>query len=566
MTAPHPAPADSHTPDKERTMNRSIRRLLTAAGCTMLAGHAAFAQPLTTAFTYQGELSAGGSLASGTYDMRFTLWSDAAAGAQQGASLCSDNIAVVNGTFAVSLDFGAQFAGQRRWLQVEVRTDTGAACAAGTSFSTLAPRQEVTVAPHATFALSASSASNATLFAGQPASFYLNAANLTGTLPDARLSANIPTLSGSSVWTGVPAFNGGVSGTAAPFSVDSNSLVANLNADLLDNLDSSAFARIALSNTFSGTTNNFNAITADSLRVSSIAAGIGFIDFFDNTTPRWRVAKSSVNDFSLIDLAPATDVTRFFVSASTGNIGIGNTSPQRPLHVGNVAPATGNSQGLMRFASGASTGNFRQFDVGVRNVSNNTATDYDFIINDVDRAGDEFHISWETGNIGIGTSNPAQRLDVAGTVRCHVVEITGGADLSEKFNITPCNTPLQPGMVVCIDAANAGALRLANAAYDKTVAGIIAGANGVQPGMILSQPGTLASGHVPVALTGRVWALVDATTSTVTAGDMLTTSDTPGHLMVAADHARAPGTVVGKAMTSLAQGQRGYVLVLVNLH
>jgi hypothetical protein len=84
--------------------------------------------------------------------------------------------------------------------------------------------------------------------------------------------------------------------------------------------------------------------------------------------------------------------------------------------------------------------------------------------------------------------------------------------------------------------------------------------------MILSQPGTLASGHVPVALTGRVWALVDAATSPVTAGDMLTTSDTPGHLMVAADHARVPGAVVGKAMTSLAQGQRGYVLVLVNLH
>ncbi len=544
-------------------MNHAIRRMLFVAGFALVACHTSLAQPLTTAFTYQGELSAGAALANGPHDMRFTLWSDPGAGPQLGTTLCSDNVNIINGKFAVTLDFGSQFAGQRRWLQIEVRPDTGSACGTGAGFTLLSPRQELTLAPHAAFSLAAASANT---LAGQPASFYLNAANLTGTLPDARLSTNVATLSASAAWSGIPAFNGGVSGTTAPFSVDSNSLVANLNADLLDGLDSTAFARLSLSNTFNGTTNTFNAITADSLRVSSVAAGIGFIDFFENTTPRWRIAKASTNDFSLIDLAPATDVTRFFVSASTGNIGIGNTSPQRPLHVGNVAPVTGNSQGLMRFASGASTGNFRQFDVGVRNISNNTATDYDFIINDADRAGDEFHISWETGNVGIGTSNPAQKLDVAGTVRCHVIEITGGADLSEKFNITPCATPFQPGMVVSIDAANPGSLRLATSAYDKSVAGIIAGANGVQPGMILSQPGTLASGSVPVALTGRVWALVDAAHNPVQAGDMLTTSDTPGHLMVADDHTRAPGAVVGKAMTSLTQGQRGYVLVLVNLH
>jgi hypothetical protein len=41
---------------------------------------------------------------------------------------------------------------------------------------------------------------------------------------------------------GIPAFNGGTSGSTAPFSVDSNTKVTNLNADLLDGIDSTAFA------------------------------------------------------------------------------------------------------------------------------------------------------------------------------------------------------------------------------------------------------------------------------------------------------------------------------------
>ena len=85
-----------------------------------------------------------------------------------------------------------------------------------------------------------------------------------------------------------------------------------------------------------------------------------------------------------------------------------------------------------------------------------------------------------------------------------------------------------------------------------------------QPGLTLRQKSTLADGNHPVALTGRVWCYVDADAAAVEPGDLLTTSDVPGHAMKVTDHARAQGAIVGKAMTRLKQG-RGLVLVLVSL-
>jgi hypothetical protein len=45
---------------------------------------------------------------------------------------------------------------------------------------------------------------------------------------------------------------------------------------------------------------------------------------------------------------------------------------------------------------------------------------------------------------------------------------------------------------------------------------------------------------------------------------LLTTSNTPGHAMKAADAVKAQGAIIGKAMTGLKEG-KGLVLVLVNL-
>ncbi len=149
-----------------------------------------------------------------------------------------------------------------------------------------------------------------------------------------------------------------------------------------------------------------------------------------------------------------------------------------------------------------------------------------------------------------------------GKISTQVLEITGGSDFSENFDIQSAG--VAPGMVVSIDAAHPGELMVSDRAYDRTVAGVVSGAGGVKPGLMMGQRGTAADGKHPVALTGRVYCYVDADRGPIAPGDLITTSDTPGHGMKVSDHSQAQGAIIGKAMTGLSSG-RGLVLLLVNL-
>src|SRR5262249_39279086 len=136
-----------------------------------------------------------------------------------------------------------------------------------------------------------------------------------------------------------------------------------------------------------------------------------------------------------------------------------------------------------------------------------------------------------------------------------------GADLAEPFEIAAKDLP--KGSVVRIDEDHPGQLTPSDSAYDHRVAGILSGANGVRPGIRLKQDGFNDHGE-EVALSGRVYALADASDTPIKPGDLLTTSDTPGHCMKATDAARAQGAIIGKAMSALDSG-KGMVLVLVSL-
>ena len=151
-----------------------------------------------------------------------------------------------------------------------------------------------------------------------------------------------------------------------------------------------------------------------------------------------------------------------------------------------------------------------------------------------------------------------------GRVITPVLEITGGSDLSEQFDIGNTSLLLEPGMVVSIDPDHPGQLTLCENSYDRRVAGVISGAGGVNTGMLMGQSGSDADGEHPVALVGRVYVWADASNGPIEPGDLLTSSDRPGHAMKVEDHSRAMGAILGKAMTGLSEGQ-GLILTLVSL-
>ena len=148
-------------------------------------------------------------------------------------------------------------------------------------------------------------------------------------------------------------------------------------------------------------------------------------------------------------------------------------------------------------------------------------------------------------------------------INCSTITITGGSDLAEPFKVSSPSGEIPQGSVVVIDEENPGQLKLSSQAYDTRVAGVISGANGVNPGIQMQQQGLLEGGK-NVALTGRVYVQADTSNGVIKPGDLLTTSGTPGHAMKVSDHARASGAILGKAMTSLKEGE-GMVLVLMTL-
>jgi hypothetical protein len=162
------------------------------------------------------------------------------------------------------------------------------------------------------------------------------------------------------------------------------------------------------------------------------------------------------------------------------------------------------------------------------------------------------------------------------------VEVTGdikllnpmNADCAEDFDIFDSETNrVEPGTVMVL--TENGYLESCNKEYDKKVAGIVSGAGGYKPALVLNRysqsqnanqnkKNKIKNKHrLPIALMGKVYCKVDARNSPIEIGDLLTTSTKKGYAMKADDHAKAFGAVIGKALNSI-KGV-GMIPVLVTL-
>jgi len=232
-------------------MNRRIQLVL-----LLLAGFALKSAGQGTAFSYQGRLNDTGAPANAAYDFRFALYDNVTNGSQLSLLLTNSAVAVNNGLFNVTLDFGPDvFTGENAWLEIAVRA------VGSTNFTTLAPRQPVLPVPYAIFASGASNLLGT-----------LSAAQLTGTVPSGQLAGNYPNpvnfTNGANSVAGTFSGNGAAltalnasqlnSGTVADVRLSSNVPLLNANQTFSGGNQFNGNNQFAGNNQFNGT-NNFTS-------------------------------------------------------------------------------------------------------------------------------------------------------------------------------------------------------------------------------------------------------------------------------------------------------------------
>lgn len=239
-----------------------------------------------------------------------------------------------------------------------------------------------------------------------------------------------------------------------------------------------------------------------------------------------------------------------------GNLGIGTSTPGSKLHV-----TGGANQWVIFERSG------KQLFLNANSADGNVYAQV------APRASDNMGLSLSSrdinpeylfvttlGNVGIGTTTPANKLHVAGSI---TVDGNINAKYQDVAEWVPSSAQLPAGTVVILDPTKSNQVVASIKSYDTSVAGVIS----AQPGITL---GERSDNKVLVATTGRIRVKVDATNGPIQIGDLLVTSDREGFAMksmpveISSLRIHRPGTLIGKALEPLAYGT-GEILVLLSL-
>jgi hypothetical protein len=370
-------------------MHRRFITRLTAILAPLLAAIPAIGlPPLGTALTYQGRLQQSGAPLNGGFDFQCKLFDALNAGVQIGSTQTISNVQVTDGLFTMSIDFGVgAFNGNERFLEIAVRP-TGAGL-----FTTLSPRQKLTAAPYATFALQ----SNLTGSYGSAVSFTNTGNAFAGN------GTNLTALSASNVSSGNLSVDHLPTGGAW-------ALTTNLNID-------DAFMVQAGENLVG---------IANSAPVATLSVGTDSIAVFEGTpgssdcfVPQGTPGCSNDACESLVcaidpfccnnswDSVCAGEAATF----CHGHVGIGTTAPEAKLHIVGGADSEPGSGGFLVLGSAA--GANISFDNNEIMARSNDAVSALFINND---GGNVIIAPGGGGNLGVGTSAPTAQVHATGSV------------------------------------------------------------------------------------------------------------------------------------------------------
>jgi hypothetical protein len=505
------------------------RILISIAVAFAAAAPMAHAGPVGTAFTFQGFLQKNSLQYQGPADFEFRLFDAASGGNPVGSTLTRLAEPVTQGLFTVSLDFGAVFDGNGRWLEVSVKT------AGDPSFTTLTTRVAVQPTPYALNAPGSGGFSLPFLASAPAAGQVNNNDPLQGT---ALFNVENTAVSGvshgvvgmtRSEWqnaTGVLGVGEGTSGYTS--GVQGHAVASPLGTGVVG------------IGTGNGAYFRGEGPGGDGVEAAS-ASGAGVNAYSTSGT---GVRGTSDGDYGIYGRSDAAGKSGLFGQTYGGtNAGV----------LGRNEANTGEGQGVFGYAAGNAVGVLAVSEgndgLSARtNAANKSAV---FGYTAVASSYGGFFVNAAPGGVALRSDGLAQ---------VRTLQILGGADLAERF---PVREPVEPGMVLVIDPAVPGRLMVSSEPFARSVAGVVSGANELSAGIELSD-GEDLSGTAPVALSGRVWVRAEALERPIRPGDLLTTSVRPGHARAAGDDPRAHGAVLGKAMSALEAGT-GMVLVLVSL-
>lgn len=292
----------------------------------------------TTEFTYQGSLALSGVPANGSYDFDFLLFDAVTGGAQLGATISVAGVPVADGIFSVRLNFGNQFPGANRYLEVRVRP-TGQP-----GMTILSPRHQLSSSPYSVRSFTSDSAATANL-ANNALNLGGVAANQFVLTTDPRMSDARPPTSGS------PSYiqNATSPQTGANFNISGTGSANIVNAALQYNI---AGIRIL------GTPGSFNLFVGTgaggSLSTGSGNAFFGFAAGNGNSTGSNNTAVGANTNVGANNLSFATAIGAQAVVQASNTILLGRNSGEDRVQIPGFVIletlSTGGSQALCRNA------------------------------------------------------------------------------------------------------------------------------------------------------------------------------------------------------------------------